>query len=146
MKQTNDVTEAKQKTYPVEILASFELQLAHQFSNITTQSSAELITDAFDDLISEVEDVFSSMSIDVSYKGAKQIRKDGLYKLIGNIKRCYEFSVQDVDLFAGELIDGTFDSQLNDMRLAVEAVCEQSGYQLTVLNFNWGDDELLCEN
>ena len=145
MKQTNDATETTQKTYPVEILASFELQLVHQFSDITTQSSAELITDVFDDLILEVEDVFSSMSIGVSYEGAKRIRKDGLYRFIGNIKRCYEFSVQDVDLLAGELIDGTFDSQLNDMRLAVEIVCEQSGYELTVDNFNWADDEIVNE-
>lgn len=145
MKQTNDATETTQKTYPVEILASFELQLAHQFSDITTQSSVELITDVLDDLILKVEDVFYSMSIDVSYEGAKRIRQDGLYKFIGNIKRCYEFSVQDVDLLEGELIDGTFDSQLNDMRLAVEAVCEQSGYQLTVDNFNWADDEIVNE-
>lgn len=146
MNQTNDATETTQKTYPVEILASFELQLAHQFSDITTRRSVELITDVFDDLILEVEDVFSSMSIDVSYEGAKRIRKDGLYKFIGNIKRCYEFLEQDVDLLEGELIDGTFDSQLNDMRLAVETVCEQSVYHFTVLNFNWADDELLCEN
>ena len=72
MKQTNDVTETTQKTYPVEILASFELQLAHEFSNITTQSSAELITDVFDDLILEVEGGFSSMSIDVSYKALSE--------------------------------------------------------------------------
>lgn len=146
MKQTNDATETTQKTYPVEILASFELQLVHQFSDITTQSSAELITDVFDDLILEVEDAFSDNFIDIHFDSDKSIRKDNLYNFIGNIKRCFEFSAQDVDLLAGELIDGTFDSQLNDMALAVETVCEQSEYELTVLNFNWADDDLLCEN
>ncbi len=145
MKPTDDSREVKQKTYNVDILASFELQLAHQFSDIDNPSSRELITDTFDDLILEVEDSFSSNFINIHFESPKKIRKDNLYKFSGNIERCYEFSEQDVDLVEGELIDGVFDNQLHDMKLAVEAACEQSGYELAVINFNWADDEIVDE-
>lgn len=145
MKPTDDSREVKQKTYNIDILASFELQLAHQFSDIDNQTPGELITDTFDDLILEIEDSFSSNFINIHFESAKKMRKDDLYKFSGNIERCYEFSEQDVDLVEGELIDGVFDNQLHDMQLAVEAVCDQSGYELAIINFNWADDEIVDE-
>ena len=32
------------------------------------------------------------------------------------------------------------------MKLAVDAACEQSSYELTVVNFNWADDEIVEED
>jgi hypothetical protein len=145
MKLADDSKGVKQKTYNVDILASFELQLSHQFSDIGNQSSGESVKETFDDFILEIEDNFSSNFINIHFESAKKIRKDDLYKFTGSIERCYEFSEQDVDLLEGELIDGVFDNQLHDMKLAVETACDQSGYELYVINFNWADDEIVDE-
>lgn len=142
IEKTNQV---KLKTYNVDILANFELQLAHQFSDDEIQKSGGLITDTFDDLILDIEGDFSSNFIDIYFENAKRRRKDELYKFTGSISRCYEFSEQDVDLLEGELVDGVFDSQLHDMKLAVEDACDNSGYELTVIHFSWADDEIVDE-
>ncbi|NRA60896.1 MAG: hypothetical protein HRU25_08275 [Psychrobium sp.] len=102
-----------------------------------------LITDTFDSLISEIEDDFSSISIYINFESAKRRRKYELYKLSGSIERCYEFQERDVELFEGELIDGVFESQLLDMKLAVEGACDNNEYELTVIHFNWADDEIM---
>jgi hypothetical protein len=143
MNPIGNTNQAKIKTHIVEILASFELQLEYQFSDVDIKNAGGLITEAFDYLISEIESDFSSLSIDINFESAKRRRKDELYKFTGSISRCYEFSEQDVDLLGGELVDGVFDSQLHDMKLAVEDACHNRGYALTVLNFSWADDEIV---
>lgn len=145
MKPNDRLKQVKQKNYGVEIWASFELQLSHQFSELDIRNSGGLITDTFDDLILEIADGFNSFSIDISFESAKRRRQDESYKLSGSIKRCYEFSEKDVDLLEGELVDGAFDSQLQDMKLAVEDACDNSGYELSIINFNWVDDEIVDE-
>jgi hypothetical protein len=143
MNPIGNTNQAKIKTYIVEILASFELQLEYQFSDVDIKNAGGLITEAFDYLISEIESDFSSLSIFINFESAKRRRKDDIYKFSGSIERCYEFSEQDVDLFEGELIDGVFESQLHDMKLAVEDACHNRGYEFTVLNFSWADDEII---
>jgi hypothetical protein len=135
---------AKLKQYSVNIIASFELQLKHHFSDVDIQESGGLITDTFDTLIFEIEDDFSSIDIDIYFNSAKRRRKDDIYKLTGSIERCYIFSELDIDIDCEELIDGVFDNHLQDMKLAVEYACNMR-YELTVINFNWFDDEVICE-
>lgn len=143
MNPIGNTNQAKIKTYIVEILASFELQLEHHFSEADIQNAGGLITEAFDYLISEIESDFSSLSIFINFESAKRRRKDDIYKFSGSIERCFEFPEQDVDLFEGELIDGVFEGQLHDMKSAVEDACNDSGYELTVINFSWADDEII---
>jgi hypothetical protein len=143
MNPIRNTNQAKIKTYIVEILASFELQLEHHFSEADIQNAGGLITEAFDYLISEIESDFSSLSIFINFESAKRRRKDDIYKFSGSIERCFEFPEQDVDLFEGELIDGVFEGQLHDMKSAVEDACNDSGYELTVINFSWADDEII---
>jgi hypothetical protein len=145
MNQVENINQAKIKTYIVEILASFELQLEHHFSEADIKNAGGLITDTFDDLILEIEDNLSSLSIYINFESAKRRRKDDIYKFSGSIERCFEFPEEDVDLFEGELIDGVFEDQLHDMKLAVEDACNDSGYELTVIHFSWADDEIIDE-
>lgn len=143
MAMVENKKQVKAKVYGVEILALFEIQLEHHFSDDEIQYSGGLITDTFDHLISEIEEAFSSFSIDVYFQSAKRRRKDNIYKLSGSIKRCYEFPEED--LYECELVDGADDIQLNDMKLAVEHACEHGGYELTLLHFEWADDEVIDE-
>lgn len=133
--------QVKLKTYTVEILALFELQLEHDFSDVDIQNSGGGITATFDDLLSEIEDDFTSLFININFDSAKRRRKDDIYKFSGSIKRCYGFSERDV--CECELVDGVSDSQLNDMKLAVVSACDISGYELTLVNFCWADDEVI---
>ena len=144
MNPVKSTPQAKLKAYTVEISVLFEIQLEHHFSDIDIQNSGRLITDAFNDLIVEIENHFSSNFIDIYFESAKRRRKNELYNFTGSIKRCYEFSEQDID--GGELVDGVFESQLEDMRLAVETACDMSGYELTIINFSGADDEVIDEN
>ena len=43
------------------------------------------------------------------------------------------------------LVDRADKTQLNDMKLAVEYAFEYCGYELTVLNFELADDEVIDE-
>ncbi|MFC3034476.1 hypothetical protein ACFOEE_18370 [Pseudoalteromonas fenneropenaei] len=146
MTKIKNINKEKPKIYTVEILASFELQLVHQFSDTDIKNAGGSVNDTFDDLIQEVEESFSYSSISVCFESPKRRRKDGKYKLSGNITRCYEFPEGSVDLLEGELVDGTFDNQLNDMKLAVEDVCNNSGYEFTIVYFDWADDEIIEVN
>jgi len=141
MSSTENIKHIKQKTYTVEILALFEIQLDHHFSNADIQDAGGLITDTFDFLISEIVDDFSSLYIDIEFESAKRRRKDNIYKFSGSIKRCYGFPERDV--YECELVDGVSDMQLDDMKIAVESACDMSGYELNIVHFGWADDEVI---
>ncbi len=143
MSPIESTEQVKPKNYGVEISALFVIQLEHFFSDAEIQSSGGLITDAFENLISEIEDYFSSLSIVITFDSAKRRRNDGLYKFSGSLQRCYKFIESDID--ESELIDGVFESQLSDMRLAVEEACGMSGYDLSIIHFAWADDEVIDE-
>jgi len=132
------------KVYTVEILALFEIQLKHVFSSVEINNSGRTITDTFDHIILEITGNFSSFSIDIDFESAKRRRQDNTYKLTGSIKRCYEFPEEYIN--ECELIDGVDDSNLEDMKLAVNYACEQSGYELTIIHFEWADDYVIEEN
>ncbi|PKH07470.1 hypothetical protein [Moritella sp. Urea-trap-13] len=133
--------QATPKNCSVNISASFELQLKYHFSDVEIQESGGLITDAFDNLIFAIEEDFSSISIDIYFESAKRRRKDNTYKLTGSIERCYLFSENDID-DDEELFDGVFESELQDMKMAVEHACGM-GYELIIINFNWIYDEVV---
>ena len=42
-----------------------------------------------------------------------------------------------------ELIDGCFETQLNDMKLEVINCCDMSLYEITLISYSWADDELV---
>jgi len=131
------------RPYNVEILALFDIQLVHHFSDVDIKKSGGLISDTFENLIYEIEDIFSSLSVNINFESAKRKRKDDTYKLNGSIQRCYGFAEKDI--YECELIEGAGESQLDDMKLVVEEACDMSGYELNITHFSWADDEVIDE-
>ncbi len=89
----------------------------------------------------EVQLEFSQQTIDINLEGVRRISTDNNYTFSGSLQRCYLFDEKDVD--NEELIDGTFDNQLSDMKLAVNNCCDMSVYDITLKYFAWADDEVV---
>jgi len=128
-------------SYVVEILANFEAKLQHTFSEGEIEEVGNITSDAVEHLISDIQTEFSGQDISIYLNNEKKIKKENCYNLVGDITRCFTFP--ETAISDGELIDGTFDSQLNDMRRILENACCTLGFDIVVTQFNWADDEVI---
>lgn len=127
--------------YTVEILAQFEAIISHSFTLADMDDAEGDIATLFADFEQEVQAEFSQQYIDIDLESGAKVSTDNNYKFSGSLKRCYLFNEKDVD--SDELIDGTFDDQLSDMKLEVNTCCDMSLYDITLKYFSWADDEVI---
>lgn len=127
--------------YTVEILAHFEAIITHSFTLENMEDADSNIATVFENFEYEVQTEFSQQLIDIYLECEIKLSADNNYKFSGSLKRCFLFDEKDVD--NDELIDGTFDNQLTDMKLAVNNCCDLSVYDITLEYFAWTDDEVI---
>jgi len=126
--------------YVVEILTLFDVIITHSLVEEMEDADGD-IPMAFENLADGIQQEFSERNIQIYLDCVNKINAENSYKLSGSIKRCYEFDEKGVD--GDELIDGTFDIQLKDMKSEVEGVCDTSCYDIILEHFDWADDEVI---
>lgn len=134
-----------------EILAQFELVITHEFSVDDREEAEDDVSAMLEIFEDEVQQIFSDSTIDIQLDNdsnlhSKPISKSSAkskqeYRFTGSLKRCYLFAAKDFE--DDELIDGTFEVQLSDMKLAVSSCCEMLDYETTLTSFSWADDEFV---
>jgi hypothetical protein len=127
------------KTYDVEIRVAFEAELEHEFSQDEISDSEDRLEDMFEQLEAELTGSIPNCSM---YFGEQKISAKHLYLLKGTSESIFSFDEKDVD--CGELIDGTFESELESMRLVLEHSFGESGFDINLTHFEWQDDEVIC--
>jgi hypothetical protein len=126
------------KTYDVEIMVAFEAELEHEFSQDEISDAEDRLKDMFEQLEAEL---MRSIPNCLMYFGEQKISAKHLYLLKGTSKSIFSFDEKDVD--CGELVDGTFESELESMRLVLEHSFGESGFDINLTHFEWQDDEVI---
>jgi hypothetical protein len=127
------------KTYDVEIRVAFEAELEHEFSQDEISDAEDRLEDMFEQLEAEL---MGSVPNCLMYFSEQKVSAKNLYLLKGTSESTFNFDEKDVD--CGELIDGTFESELDSMKLVLEHSFGESGFDINLTHFEWQDDEVIC--
>lgn len=124
-----------------EIMAQFELVISHEFTSEDLADAEGDIPTMHENFEHEVQTEFSQSDIDIMIDDDVKITADNQIGFSGYLKRCYKFEAEEFD--NDELIDGCFETQLNDMKLEVINCCDMSLYEITLISYSWADDEFV---
>jgi len=127
------------KTYDVEIRAAFEAELEHEFSQDEISEAEERLEDMFEQLETEL---MGSIPNCLMYFSEPKVSAKNLYLLKGTSESIFSFDEKDIG--CGELIDGTFETELESMKLVLEQYFLESGFDINLTHFEWQDDEVIC--
>tara|TARA_R110002167_G_scaffold188380_1_gene389974 strand:- start:33306 stop:33716 length:411 start_codon:yes stop_codon:yes gene_type:complete len=124
-----------------EIMAQFQLVITHEFTSEDLADAEGDIPTMHENFEHEVQTEFSQSDIDIMIDDDVKITADNQIGFSGYLKRCYKFEAEEFD--NDELIDGCFETQLNDMKVEVINCCDMSLYEITLISYSWADDELV---
>lgn len=124
-----------------EIMAQFQLVITHEFTSEDLASAEGDIPTMHENFEHEVQVEFSQFDIDIQLANDVKIIAEHQIGFSGYLKRCYEFKAEEFD--NDELIDGCFETQLNDMKLEVINCCDMSLYEITLISYSWAGDEFV---
>jgi len=124
-----------------EIMAQFQLVITHEFTSEDLADAEGDITTMHENFEHEVRMEFSQWDVDIQLDNDVKITAEHQIGFSGYLKRCYEFNAEEFD--NDMLIDGCFETQLNDMKLEVINCCDMSLYEITLISFSWADNELM---
>lgn len=127
--------------YTVEISAECTIELFHIFTKEELADADGRIAEAFNNLLFEIENEISDNSIVIQFANSSRRNIHNKYKLSVFIQRCFPFDEKDID--GEELVDGSFDVQLNDMKTVINEICSESAFEIEVVNFQWTHDEIV---
>lgn len=127
------------KTYDVEIRIAFEAEIKYEFSQDEISDAEERLEDMFEQLESEL---MGSIPNCLMYFSEQKVSAKNLYLLKGTSESIFNFDEKNVD--CEELIDGSFESELESMRLVLEHSFGESGFDINLTHFEWQDDEVIC--
>jgi hypothetical protein len=124
-----------------EIMAQFQLVITHEFTSEDLADAEGDIPTMHENFENEVQMEFSQWDVDIQLDNDVKITAEHQIGFSGYLKRCYKFEAEEFD--NDELIDGCFETQLNDMKLEVINSCDMSLYEITLISYSWADDELV---
>ncbi|MCU8005754.1 MULTISPECIES: hypothetical protein [unclassified Shewanella] len=124
-----------------EIMAQFQLVITHEFTSEDLADAEGDIPTMHENFENEVQMEFSQWDVDIQLDNDVKITAEHQIGFSGYLKRCYKFEAEEFD--NDELIDGCFETQLNDMKLEVINCCDMSLYEITLISYSWAGDEFV---
>jgi len=126
--------------YSVDLFARVNVEIFYEFSDEEIQDT-ETIEEAFDQFIGQVNSDLSHEDFTASLKGHPRRNKKNTYILEGHFTKSFEFNEECIN--GGELFDGSCDDELAEMQEYLLALFEDNGYEATIIDFIWEDEEVL---